>query len=75
LDTGQPCLKEPSMAKPFASEAAEKICSAANQTLGDDGYTKELPVQPIYRDVRVTGIYEGTSGVQRMVVGRAAAEA
>jgi len=63
------------MAEPFASEAAEKIFSAAIPTLDGDGYTKDLPVQPIYRDVRVTWIYEGTSGVQRMVIGRAMAGA
>ena len=75
MDTGQPCLKQPSIAKPFASEAAEKICSTAIHTLGGDGYTKDLPVQPIYRDVRVTWIYEGASGVQRMVISRAMAGA
>lgn len=59
------------MAKLFASEAAEKVCSAAIQTLGGYGYTKDFPVERIYRDVRVTQIYEGTSDVQRIVIGRA----
>ncbi|OAJ56528.1 acyl-CoA dehydrogenase [Paraburkholderia ginsengiterrae] len=70
-DAGQACLKEASMAKLFASEAAEKVCSAAIQTLGGYGYTKDFPVERIYRDVRVTQIYEGTSDVQRIVIGRA----
>lgn len=70
-DAGEPCLKEASMAKLFASEGAEKVCSAAIQTLGGYGYTRDFPVERIYRDVRVTQIYEGTSDVQRIVIGRA----
>lgn len=69
-DAGLPCLVEASMAKLFASEMAEKVCSAALQTLGGYGYLKDFPVERIYRDVRVCQIYEGTSDVQRMVIAR-----
>lgn len=69
-DAGQPCLKEASMAKLFASETAEKICSAAIQIHGGYGYLNDFPVERIYRDVRVTTIYEGTSDIQRLVIGR-----
>jgi butyryl-CoA dehydrogenase len=72
-DAGLPCLKEASMAKLFASEGAEKVCSAALQTLGGYGYTRDFPVERIYRDVRVTQIYEGTSDIQRMVIAKAIA--
>ena len=70
-DAGLPCLKEASMAKLFASEGAEKVCSAALQTLGGYGYTQDFAIERIYRDVRVTQIYEGTSDIQRMVIARA----
>lgn len=69
-DIGEPCLKEACMAKLFASETAEKICSAAIQTLGGYGYLSEYPVERIYRDVKVCQIYEGTSDIQRMVINR-----
>lgn len=68
-----PCLKEASMAKLFASEIAEKVCSDAIQTLGGYGYLADFPVERIYRDVRVCQIYEGTSDVQRLVISRALA--
>ncbi|WP_339490733.1 acyl-CoA dehydrogenase family protein [Pseudomonas sp. EL_65y_Pfl2_R95] len=67
---GLPCLTEASMAKLFASEMAERVCSAAIQTHGGYGYLKDFPVERIYRDVRVCQIYEGTSDVQRMVIAR-----
>ncbi|MFC3227622.1 acyl-CoA dehydrogenase family protein [Marinibaculum pumilum] len=70
-DAGQPCLKEASMAKLFASEMAERVCSAAIQVHGGYGYLSDYPVERIYRDVRVCQIYEGTSDVQRIVIGRA----
>lgn len=70
-DAGQPCLKEASMAKLFASEAAEKICSQAIQVFGGYGYLNDFPVERYYRDVRVCQIYEGTSEVQKLVIGRA----
>ena len=69
-EAGLPCLKEASMAKLFASETAESVCSAAIQTLGGYGYLKDFPVERIYRDVRVCQIYEGTSDVQRIVIAR-----
>ncbi|MCP1472363.1 hypothetical protein J3E64_004081 [Sphingobium sp. OAS761] len=70
-DAGLPCLKEASMAKLFASEAAEAIVSGAIQTLGGYGYLEEFGLAKIYRDVRVCQIYEGTSDIQRMVIARA----
>jgi alkylation response protein AidB-like acyl-CoA dehydrogenase len=69
-DAGRPCLTEACMAKLFASEAAERICSAAVQCLGGYGYVEDYPVEKIYRDVRVCQIYEGTSDVQRMIIAR-----
>jgi len=70
-DAGRPCLKEASMAKMFASEAAEKVCSDAIQIHGGYGYTSDFPVERIYRDVRVCQIYEGANDIQRLVIGRA----
>ena len=70
-DAGQPCLKEAAMAKLFASEMAERVCSAAIQIHGGYGYVSDFPVERIYRDVRVTQIYEGTSEVQKILIGRA----
>jgi alkylation response protein AidB-like acyl-CoA dehydrogenase len=72
-DAGLPCLKEASMAKLFASEMAERVCSAAIQVHGGYGYVNDFPVERIYRDVRVCQIYEGTSEIQRLVIGRAIA--
>ena len=70
-DAGKPCLKEASMAKLFASEMAEKVCSDAIQIHGGYGYVSDFPVERIYRDVRVCQIYEGASDIQRLVIGRA----
>ena len=69
-DAGKPCLKEASMAKMFASEMAEKVCSDAIQIHGGCGYTDESPVERIARDVRVCQIYEGANDIQRLVIGR-----
>jgi butyryl-CoA dehydrogenase len=69
-DAGRPCLKEAAMAKLFASEIAEEVCSAAIQTLGGYGYVSDFPVERIYRDVRVCQIYEGTSDIQKMIIQR-----
>ena len=69
-DAGEPCLKDASMAKLFASEAAEAIVSGAIQTLGGYGYLEEFGLAKIYRDVRVCQIYEGTSDIQRLVIAR-----
>ncbi len=70
-DAGKPCLKEAAMAKLFASEIAEQVCSAAIQTLGGYGYVSDFPVERIWRDVRVCQIYEGTSDVQKIIIQRA----
>ena len=72
-DAGVPCLKEAAMAKLNASEMAERVCSAAIQIHGGYGYVSDFPVERIYRDVRVTQIYEGTSDVQKILIGRALA--
>jgi len=72
-DAGRPCLKEAAMAKLFASEMAEGVCSAAIQVFGGYGYVSDFPVERIYRDVRVCQIYEGTSEVQKILIGRALA--
>ena len=69
-EAGLPCLTEASMAKLVASEMAEKVCSDAIQIHGGYGYLRDYPVERIYRDVRVTQIYEGTSEVQRLVIAR-----
>ncbi|CAN7614947.1 acyl-CoA dehydrogenase family protein [Rhizobium sp. LjRoot258] len=69
-DNGLPCLSEASMAKLFASEMAERVCSDAIQIHGGYGYMADYPVERIYRDVRICQIYEGTSDVQRMVIAR-----
>ena len=70
-DANQPCLKEAAMAKLFASEMAERVCSAALQTLGGYGYVSDFPLERIYRDVRVCQIYEGTSDIQKIIIQRA----
>jgi butyryl-CoA dehydrogenase len=69
-DAGRPCLKEAAMAKLFASEIAERVCSVAIQTLGGYGYLSDFPVERIWRDVRVCQIYEGTSDVQKLIIQR-----
>jgi hypothetical protein len=68
-----PCLKEASMAKLFASEAADRVCSDAIQTLGGAGYVTDFGVERIFRAARVTKIYEGASDIQRLVISRALA--
>lgn len=72
-DANKPCLIEASMAKLFASEIAETICSDAIQIHGGSGYISDFPVERIYRDVRVCQIYEGASDIQRLVIGRSIA--
>ncbi|OIQ89168.1 acyl-CoA dehydrogenase [mine drainage metagenome] len=69
-DAGQPCLTEASMAKLFASEMAEEVCSAAIQVHGGYGYLADYPVERLYRNVRITQIYEGASEIQRMLIAR-----
>ena len=70
-DAGRPCLKEAAMAKLFASEMAEHVCSDAIQVFGGYGYVTDFPVERIWRDVRVCQIYEGTSDIQKILIGRA----
>jgi butyryl-CoA dehydrogenase len=72
-DAGIACLKEAAMAKLYASEIAEQVCSDAIQIHGGYGYVSDFPVERIYRDVRVCQIYEGTSDIQRILIGRALA--
>ena len=67
---GRPAIEAACMAKLFASEAAEAVCTTAIQTLGGYGYLADYPVERIYRDVRVCQIYEGTSDVQKLILQR-----
>lgn len=73
-EAGQPCLTEASMAKLFASEMAERVCSQALQVFGGYGYLKDFPIERIYRDARICQIYEGTSDIQRLVIARSLAQ-
>ncbi len=72
-DAGLPCITQASMAKLFSSKMAERVCSDAIQTFGGYGYLSDFPVERYWRDMRVCKTYEGTSDVQRMVIGRAIA--
>jgi len=72
-DAGKACLKQASMAKLYASEMAERVCSDAIQVHGGYGYVADFPVEKLARDARVLSIYEGTSEIQRLVIGRALA--
>jgi butyryl-CoA dehydrogenase len=69
-DAGQSCLKEASMAKLFASEMAETVCSNAIQIHGGYGFLNDFAVERIYRDARVCKIYDGTSEIQRLLISR-----
>ncbi|HPX11120.1 MAG TPA: acyl-CoA dehydrogenase family protein, partial [Syntrophales bacterium] len=69
-ENGMPFARAASMAKYYATEAAERACHNAIQILGGYGYTKEFPVERFFRDVRITSIYEGTNQIQRLVVAR-----
>ncbi|MBS0286773.1 MAG: acyl-CoA dehydrogenase family protein [Proteobacteria bacterium] len=69
-DNHLPCLQEASMAKLFASEMAERVCRDAISIFGGYGYLQDFPLEQIYRDVRVASIYEGTSDIQRLIIGR-----
>ncbi len=70
-DAEEPCMKEAAMAKLFASEIAERVCSDAIQVLGGYGVVRDFPVERFYRDVRVCQIYEGTSDIQKIIIARA----
>lgn len=69
-DAGKRCIKQASMAKLFASEIAERICHHAIDIHGGYGYLQDFAVEKIYRDVRVTSIYEGTSDIQKMIISK-----
>jgi alkylation response protein AidB-like acyl-CoA dehydrogenase len=69
-DTEKTFAKEASMAKLFATEAANKACYKAMQMLGGYGYTKDFPIERYTRDARITTIYEGTSEIQRLIISR-----
>jgi len=69
-DAGMPCLSEASQAKLYASELAEWVCSKAIQIHGGYGYLEDYPVERLYRDARITQIYEGTSEIQRLLIAR-----
>jgi butyryl-CoA dehydrogenase len=70
-NSGLSCLREASMAKLFATETAERVCSDAIQTLGGAGYMEDFGVERIFRAVRGAKIYEGTNDIQRLVISRA----
>ncbi len=70
LVAGQPCSREAAMAKLFASEMAERVCSEALQVHGGYGYLNDFPVERYCRDVRVCRIYEGTSDIQKLIISR-----
>jgi len=69
-EQGRPFARQASMAKYYATEAAERACYNAIQMLGGYGYTKEYPVERYARDVRITSIYEGTNQIQRLIIAR-----
>ena len=69
-DAGEPCLKEASMAKLFASEMAETVASDAIQIHGGYGFSDEFPVERLWRDARVNRLYEGTTQIQKLIIGR-----
>ncbi len=71
---GLPCLSEASQAKLFASEMAEWVCSKAIQIHGGYGYLEDYPVERLYRDARITQIYEGSSEIQRLLIARSLAD-
>ena len=71
---GVPCLSEASQAKLFASEMAERVCSSAIQIHGGYGYLQDYPVERLYRDARITQIYEGSSEIQRLLIARQLAD-
>ena len=73
LEAGVPCMKEAAIAKLFATEMAERVCSEALQIHGGYGYLRDFPVERYCRDVRVCKIYEGTSAIQKLIISRSLA--
>jgi alkylation response protein AidB-like acyl-CoA dehydrogenase len=69
-DAGRPFSRLASIAKLTATDAAMRVSTDAVQVLGGNGYTREYPVERLFRDAKVTQIFEGTNQIQRMVIGR-----
>src|SRR5712672_2869776 len=69
-DAGQPYLMEAAMCKYFASQIAERVASRAIEVLGGVGFTKDYPVEKLYRDAKIGRIYEGTSNMQRVTIAK-----
>ena len=69
-DAKQLVLKEAAMAKLFTTETAEKVCRECLQIFGGYGYLSDYPIERIYRDVRVTTIYEGSSDIQKIIIAK-----
>ena len=69
-DSGRPFLTEAAMAKLFSSQVAERVTSLAVQLLGGAGYTKDYPVEKLYRDAKIGQIYEGTSNMQLQTIAK-----
>lgn len=70
-DAGQPFVTQAAMAKYFCSLVAEEVASRAVEILGGIGFTKDYPVEKLYRDAKIGRIYEGTSNMQRMTIAKA----
>jgi alkylation response protein AidB-like acyl-CoA dehydrogenase len=70
MSKGAKCTKEASMAKLFASQMCNKVCFDALQIHGGNGYVREFPVERLFRDARITEIYEGTTEVQHLIIAR-----
>jgi alkylation response protein AidB-like acyl-CoA dehydrogenase len=70
-DAGKPFVTEAAMAKYFASQIAEEAASKAVEILGGVGFTKDFPVEKLYRDAKIGRIYEGTSNMQRVTIAKA----
>jgi short-chain 2-methylacyl-CoA dehydrogenase len=69
-DAGRPFLTEAAMCKYFASQVAERVASRAVEVLGGVGFTKDYPVEKLYRDAKIGRIYEGTSNMQKMTIAK-----
>jgi butyryl-CoA dehydrogenase/short/branched chain acyl-CoA dehydrogenase len=69
-DAGEPYLTEAAMAKYYSSQVAENIASKAVEVLGGVGFTKDYPVEKLYRDAKIGRIYEGTSNMQRATIAK-----
>jgi alkylation response protein AidB-like acyl-CoA dehydrogenase len=70
LDAGEPCIHEASIAKLYATQAAEEVCAEAVEVHGGYGYLRDFPVERYLRDVKVCKIYEGTANIQKLIISR-----